>query len=124
MIIHGLHHSIAMKRHAAGELARQALACSNPRDERMRSNEAERLVAEAEDLAEHAKGNEEWMENANKLLHYLATSPHTKKSRYRNLAITDLERAICWLHRENGDPEELPAYLPEPEQPVNGHEKH
>jgi hypothetical protein len=104
MILHGLHHQIAMKRMAAGELARQARGPQgDPRTAYEKNVEAERLAIESEDLADHAKANEEVMENANKLLHYLATSKH--KSRYRSLAMTDIESAINWLHRENGDPE-------------------
>lgn len=104
MILHGLHHSIAMKRTAAGELARQARrpAC-DPRTAYEKSIEAERLAVEAEDLADHARGNEELLENLNKLLHYLAVSKH--QSRYRKLTITCLEDAQNWLLRENGNPE-------------------
>jgi uncharacterized protein (DUF2225 family) len=93
-----------MKRMAAGELARQARAdeCS-PRTAHEKNIEAERLAVEAEDLSDHAQGNEELMQNINPLLHYLAVSKH--QSRYRRLAITAMEEAICWLHRENGDAE-------------------
>ena len=112
MIIHGLHHFISSKRQAAGEFARQArdLEKKDPRGAYERNEEAERLAVESEVLAEHAKGNEDLMENLNKLLHYLATSKH--KSRYRSLAITDLESAQNWLRRENGDQE--------PEKKTNG----
>lgn len=123
MIVHGIHHHVAMKRLAAGELARQAQhPKTDPRDAYEKGVEADRLVKQAEELAAHAKGNDEAMENLVKILHYLATSPHSKGSRYRALAMTNLEQTIMWLHRENGDPEEVPIYQPEP--PVNGHAKH
>ena len=59
------------------------------------------------------------MENANRLLHYLATSKI--KTRYRSLAMTDLESAVNWLHRENGDrePERNFEILPPPPA-ING----
>ena len=120
MILHGLHYQIAMKRLAAGELARQARRPEcDPRTAHEKNVESNRLVMESEALAEQAKGNEEWMENANKLLHYLATSKI--KSRYRSLAITDLESAINWLFRENGLPElERKFEVVEPAPAKNG----
>lgn len=119
MKILGLHHQIAEKRRQAGDLARSArLPECDPRTAHEKSVKAEMLAMESEDLADHAKGNEEFMENANKLIHYLASSKH--KSRYRSLALTALEEAILWLHRENGDPEPERNFLPVDTMPVNG----
>jgi hypothetical protein len=123
MRILGLHHSIASKRTNAGELARQSRTTScDPRTAYEKAVEAERLAIEAEELADHAKANEEVMENANKLLHYLAVSPH--KSRYRSLAMTDIESAINWLQRENGDPEQERKFeAVEVTKKINGKQK-
>lgn len=104
MIIHGLYYQIAMKRLAAGELARQARRPEcDPRTAYEKGVEAEQLAIESEAMCEQAKANEELMENLNKLLHYAAVSKF--KSRYRSLAITAMEDAQNWLRRENGDPE-------------------
>lgn len=123
MITHGLYHLISTKRSAAGAAARTAreVQGKDPRMAHECNETAERLAVEAEEHATHAQANEELMEKANKLLHYLATSKH--KSRYRSLAITDLESAINWLRRENGDrePERDFEIIP-PAAPVNGKE--
>jgi hypothetical protein len=121
MILQGLYHLIATKRAAAGAAARTARECEakDPRMAHECNETAERLAIEAEEAAEHAKANEELMENANKLLHYMATS--RIKTRYRSLAMTDLESFINWLHRENGDrePERNFEILP-PTPAING----
>ena len=120
MNLHGLHHLISTKRAAAGAAARTAREPStDPRTGYECNVTAERLAMEAEQLAEHAKGNEELMEGIMHLLNYLAHSPH--KSRYRNLAITSLEEAHSWLRRENGDrePERNFEIIP-PTPAVNG----
>ena len=113
MKIKGLYYQVAMKRMASGELARQARrpAC-DPRTAYEKNVEVERLVREAEDLAEHAKGNVECLENIEKLLHYLAVSKH--QSRYRKLVATALEDAQNWLRRENGDAEPEPVVILNP----------
>jgi hypothetical protein len=104
MILHGLYHFIATKRASAGAEARAARRPEcDPRISYEKSVTAEKLAMEAEKLSEHAKGNEELLENLNHLIHYLATSEH--KSRYRSLVLTDLESAQNWLRRENGDRE-------------------
>ena len=102
--MHGLHHTIAMKRMAAGELARQARrpAC-DPRTAHEKNVEAERLAKEAETLCDHLAGNLQVLESIEHLLNYLGRSPH--QSRYRNLSVISLEQAHSWLQRENGDKE-------------------
>jgi hypothetical protein len=122
MKILGLHHQVGMKRVAAGELARQSRRAEcDPRTAYEKAVEAERLAIESEDLADHAKGNEEVMENTNRLLHYLATSKH--KSRYRSLAMTELEAAINWLQRENGDAEPERKFEAVPTEKINGRKR-
>jgi hypothetical protein len=104
MNLPGLHHQIAMKRLAAGELARQARnpEC-NPRTAYEKSVEAERLALEAEQLSDHLHGNEQIMEGLLNQINYLAKSPH--KSRHRSITITELENAYARLLLENGMPE-------------------
>lgn len=121
MNLQGLHHLISTKRAAAGAAARTGRE-NEKKDPRMASEcnvTAERLALEAEQIAEHAKGNDETMEGIMHLLNYLARSPH--KSRYRNLCITALEEAHSWLLRENGhrEPERNFEILP-PEPAING----
>lgn len=104
MKILGLYHLLTQKRTAATAEAKESRRPpKDPRDAYEAGVRAERLSVEADEMAAHAKGNEELMENTNKLIHYLATSKH--KSRYRSLALTDLESAVNWLNRENGEPE-------------------
>lgn len=104
MNLPGLHHQIAMKRMAAGEIARQARRPEcDPRTSYEKSVEAERLAVESETLSDHAKGNEEVMEGILHLINYLAKSPH--KSRHRSLATTELENAYARLMLENGMPQ-------------------
>jgi hypothetical protein len=121
MNLQGLHHFVSTKRAAAGAAARTARECEakDPRMAHECNETAERLAVEAEQLADHAKGNEEMMENTMHLINYLARSQH--KSRYRNLAITALEEAHSWLIRENGqrEPERNFEILP-PEPQLNG----
>ena len=119
MTLPGLHHQIAMKRMAAGEIARQARRPQcDPRTSYEKSVEAERLALESEQLSEHAKGNDEVMAGILHLLNYLAKSPH--KSRHRSIAITDLENAYARLLLENGAPEPERKFEPVEETPVNG----
>lgn len=121
MNLQGLHHAISTKRAAAGAAARNARECEakDPRMAHECNVTAERLAVEAEDLAAHAKGNDELMEGVMHLVNYLAKSPH--KSRYRSLVLTSLEEAHNWLRRENGDrePERNFEILP-PEPKTNG----
>jgi hypothetical protein len=124
MIIHGLHHQIAMNRLSAGELARQARGpAGDPRTAYEKNCEAERLAKEAEDLAEHVKGNEQLMEGILHQILYLAKSPH--QSRYRSLTLTALEQAHSWLMRENGEREpERDFKILSPTPAINGAGKH
>jgi hypothetical protein len=120
MTLPGLHHQIAMKRLAAGEIARQARRPEcDPRTAYDKGVEAERLALESEKLCEHLHGNEQVMEGLLHQINYLAKSKHT--SRHRSVAITYLETAYARLLMENG--------LPEPERkfeavvetmPING----
>jgi hypothetical protein len=120
MKLPGLHHQIAMKRMAAGEIARQARRPEcDPRTSYEKGVEAERLSLESETLSDHAKGNDEVMEGILHCLNYLAKSPH--KSRHRSIAITDLENAYARLLLENGIPEPERKFEPvEVPTPVNG----
>jgi hypothetical protein len=107
MTLPGLHHQIAMKRLAAGEIARQARRPDcDPRTAYEKGVEAERLALESEKLCEHLHGNEQVMEGLLHQINYLAKSKHT--SRHRSVAITYLETAYARLLMENG--------LPEPER--------
>ena len=121
MNLQGLYHLISTKRAAAGASARAAREqeAKDPRTAHECNVTAERLALEAEQLAEHAKGNEELMEGFMHEISYLAKSPF--KSRYRALCLTALEEAHNWLRRENGDrePERNFEILP-PEAPING----
>ena len=120
MNLPGLHHQIAMKRMAAGVIARQARRPEcDPRTSYEKSVEAERLALESEQLSDHAKGNEEVMEGILHLINYLAKSPH--QSRHRSIAITNLENACARLLLENGLPEPERKFEPveEPKQ-ING----
>jgi hypothetical protein len=120
MNLPGLHHQIAMKRMAAGEIARQARRPEcDPRTSYEKSVEAERLALASETLSDHAKGNDEVMEGILHLIHYLAKSPH--QSRHRSVAITHLETACARLLLENGTPEPERKFEPvEEPMPVNG----
>lgn len=124
MKLPGLHHQIAMKRMAAGELARQARRPEcDPRTAYEKSVEAERLALEAEQLSDHLHGNEQTMEGVLHMLSYLAKSPH--KSRHRSIVVTELENAYARLLIENGAPEpERKLELVEPAVPINGKNKH
>jgi hypothetical protein len=121
MIVQGLHHLIATKRAAAGAAARAAREqqAKDPRCAHECNVTAERLALEAEQHADHVKGNEEMMEGIMHEINYLARSAH--KSRCRSLCLTALEEAHNWLMRENGDrePERDFEILP-PEPTING----
>lgn len=127
MNLPGLHHQIAMKRMAAGELARQArrVEC-DPRTAYEKGVEAEKLAVESETLCEHLKGNLEAMDQIRKVLNYLGQSKF--KSRHRAIAVTELENAFARLLLENGEPEAeakfeaLPLPAPTP-KPINGKKK-
>jgi hypothetical protein len=104
MNLPGLYHQNAMKRMAAGELARQARrpAC-DPRTAYEKGVEAEKLAVEAERLSDHLRGNEQVMQGLAQTIAYLQKSPH--QSRHRSLAVTSLENAFARLLLENGEPE-------------------
>lgn len=123
MKILGLYHLIGTKRASAGAEARATRRPEcDPRIAHEKGVTAEKLALEAEDMADHARANEEVMENLNQVLHYLGTSKH--QSRYRKLCITDLESSINWLHRENGDPQpEVQLEVVETPAPINGKKK-
>lgn len=122
MNLPGLHHDIAMKRMAAGELAHQARRPEcDPRTSYEKSVEAERLAVEAEKLSDHLHGNEQTMEGILHIIHYLAKSPH--KSRHRSIVTTELENAYSRLLMENGAPEperKFEAVDPPAPAPING----
>lgn len=120
MKLPGLHHQIAMKRMAAGELARQARRPEcDPRTAYEKGVEAERLALESEQLSDHLHGNEQLMEGILHQINYLAKSPH--KSRHRSIAITELENAYSRLLLENGAEEPERKFIPVTDpMPVNG----
>lgn len=116
----GLNHQIAMKRHAASELARQAL-CPDlaARTAYEKGLESEKLALAADLLSEQLQGNEQVMQGLTQTIAYLQKSKH--QSRHRSLAVTELENAWSRLRMENGDAVEVPKFeaVEEP-KPING----
>jgi|JFJP01.1.fsa_nt_gi hypothetical protein len=104
MTILGLYHEISRLSKAAAQISREAQrpAC-DPRIAYDKEQQATQLANQRDDLQIHANGNEELIEKIEQQRQYLANSKF--KTRYRSLAMTDLESAANWLRRENGDEE-------------------
>jgi hypothetical protein len=100
--IAGLYALAASKRAQAGELAMSASdRNATPRDAAEMQERADSLRKEAIEHEQHARGNEELVQNIECLIHYLLQSNH--KSAGRTLVQRKLEEASGHLRRECGD---------------------
>ena len=101
MNLQGLHHQIAQKRFASASAAADAARPSkDPHTAYELDLSAQRLAKEADDLTLQAQGNADMLQEIGFLINYL--NARKGLSRYRTLALTDLESARNWLLTENG----------------------
>lgn len=103
-MIKGLHMMIAQKLTTAKWQKQKAAAVdTDPRIAHEAGVDADKLEAEAANLAAMARSNEAMVTAIESLILRLENSTH--KSAYRTLAMRDLQSASNWLRRELGDKE-------------------
>lgn len=103
-MLKGLHSQIAQKLTTAKWQKQKAAAVdTDPRIAHDAEVDAEKLKAEAANLAAMARSDEAMVPAIESLIIRLENSTH--KSAYRTLAMRDLQSASNWLRRELGDKE-------------------